>query len=247
MYQTLSGSESNLAGYWKLDGDFTDETSNSNDLTAAGGAVATDTDNPMSDTEYGIITDVSYSSPNSTVRVFTGLKHMIPNMTLSSPEYSTQDTPFGFPKEKEHWRLKMIAQPTAADSSYEIVASPAASVIYDSPFALNVPQGNWIIGGSWAAAGARAAGGSGASGVTYLSSNTSSASDHELAAQMFQGGGGITQFDPWGNFALSKEFTLDAKTTFTILAEQLQAGSDGLDLLSYEQACLLIYADCGYL
>lgn len=31
--QQLSGSETNLQGYWRLDNDYTDETSNSNDLT----------------------------------------------------------------------------------------------------------------------------------------------------------------------------------------------------------------------
>jgi len=35
----LTGSESNLVGYWKLNNDYTDETSNGNDLTASGSPV----------------------------------------------------------------------------------------------------------------------------------------------------------------------------------------------------------------
>lgn len=96
MYQALVGNETGLVGYWKLNGDFTDETSNSNDLTASGGVVATTADNPFNATEYGVITSVSYST-NTTVSVFCPEGYGIPNETLSNPFYSTQSTPFGFP------------------------------------------------------------------------------------------------------------------------------------------------------
>lgn len=95
MCQELTGSESNLVGYWPLDGDFTDATANNNNLTANGGAVATDLDNPFNAIEYGIVTDVTYSAPDTTVRVYTGKDYMIPNMTLNSPHFSTHEVPYG--------------------------------------------------------------------------------------------------------------------------------------------------------
>jgi large repetitive protein len=39
MYTELAGNEANLQGYWKLNNDYTDETSNGNDLTASGSPV----------------------------------------------------------------------------------------------------------------------------------------------------------------------------------------------------------------
>lgn len=141
MNQQLTGSETGLVGYWKLDGDFTDSTSNGNDLTTSGGVVATNNDNPMKGTEYGIVTDVEYSSPNSTVTVFTGNSNNIPNMTLTSPFYSTVRAPFGFPAEKSNWRL--------ANSISTLVqkASPAASTWYnETKLDLVVPKGKWTVG-----------------------------------------------------------------------------------------------------
>lgn len=95
MNQQLVGTESNLVGYWKLDGNFDDSTANNNDLAASGGASATDVDNPFSDTQYAKVVDVTYSAPNSTVKVVTGDNNVIPNMTLTSPYYSVQQAPYG--------------------------------------------------------------------------------------------------------------------------------------------------------
>jgi len=41
MHKELAGTETNLQGYWKLNNDYTDETSNGNDLTASGSPVFT--------------------------------------------------------------------------------------------------------------------------------------------------------------------------------------------------------------
>lgn len=96
MNQQLVGNETNLVAYYKLNGNLNDSTSNANNLTGSGGAVATDTDNPMKSTEYAIVIKVSFST-NTTATVLTGTDYNIPNMTLSNPYYSTQSIPFGFP------------------------------------------------------------------------------------------------------------------------------------------------------
>lgn len=140
MYKALVGNEGNLVGYWKLDGDFTDETSNANDLTASGGAAATDNDHPFNATEYGIVTAVSASD----ITVFCPIGYGIPNETLASPFYSTQDTPFGFPREKDKWVVETIQKARSTRSS------PSANTWYGSDDfsgsdaqSLVIPVGVW--------------------------------------------------------------------------------------------------------
>ena len=138
MYQALVGNETGLVGYWKLNGDFTDETSNANDLTASGGAVATTDDNPFNATEYGVITSVSYST-NTTVNVFCPEGYGIPNETLTNPYYSTQSTPFGFPRDKGKWTVAAFYAAYQANST-------AGSGTFANVARLQVPVGEWIEG-----------------------------------------------------------------------------------------------------
>ena len=135
MFQQLVGNETNLVAYFKLNGDFNDSTSNANNLTASGSATATDTDNPFSDTEYGIVTAVD----SSTVTIFTGTDHGIPNMTLSAPSYSTQSTPFGFPRGEGKWTVETLINVSVS----QIVAS--ATAYYVQPVKLITPIGNWRL------------------------------------------------------------------------------------------------------
>lgn len=97
MNQALTGSETNLAGYWNLNGTFNDSTANANNLSGSGGAVATDLNNPFSDLEYADISTVTFSSPDTTLRVFTKSANVIPNMALNAVYYSTNQSPYGYP------------------------------------------------------------------------------------------------------------------------------------------------------
>jgi len=137
MNQQLVGTETNLVGYWKLNGNFNDSTSNANNLAAQGGAVATDSDNPMRSIEYAIITKVTATI----VTVFTGTDYNMPNMTLSTPYYSTHKAPFGFPATRTKWFVNALFGVQVN------VTSNAAYGAYNSGGdALTVPTGPWIFG-----------------------------------------------------------------------------------------------------
>lgn len=97
MNQQLVGNETNLVGYWKLNGNLNDSTSNANHLTGQAGAVATNVDHPFKDLEYGTIVSVTYGAPNTTVVLAGGEFNNIPNMSLTAPYYSVQEAPYGFP------------------------------------------------------------------------------------------------------------------------------------------------------
>ena len=95
---SISGSASNLVAYFQGNGSFNDGTSNGNNLTASGGAIATQASNPYNATEYAMVEAVSYSAPTTTINLNTGTSGTIPNQTLNSPYYSTSQEPYGFPK-----------------------------------------------------------------------------------------------------------------------------------------------------
>jgi hypothetical protein len=139
MNQQLVGSETNLVGYWKLNGDFVDSTSAANTLTGQGSATATTLDNPMKNTEYGYIMDITYSAPNTVLSVFTGTKNNVPNMTLTSPYYSTQDAPYGFPCDKGNWRFTALFRGDVSQSS-------AVSGTWYNFAQVTVPLGAWDCG-----------------------------------------------------------------------------------------------------
>ena len=102
--QGLTGSETSLISAYSFDNAITDlNTTNANNLTANGGAVATATDSPFANAvtagllEYAEINAVSFST-NTTVNVRVPDTCMIPTSGgVSAVSYSTQSNPYGLP------------------------------------------------------------------------------------------------------------------------------------------------------
>lgn len=141
MNQQLVGNESGLVGYFKLNGNFNDSTSNANNLTAQNSASALTADNPMKSTEYAIITKVAYSSPNTTLTLYTGTDSNIPNMTLQSPYYSTNRAPYGFPVASTKWQTGVLnltqgSQASAGEGTWYNIESAQ----------IGIPTGIWNAG-----------------------------------------------------------------------------------------------------
>ncbi len=238
MNQQLIGSETNLVGYWKLNGNFNDSTSNGNNLTGTGGAVATDVDNPMVDTEYAIITKIAYSSPNTTVTVYTGNNHNIPNMTLNSPYYSVQDTPYGFPRAEQKWDL--------AQYFFERFSTAGtAGVWVNVGHSVSVPVGSWDLGYNLHAIITHA-GASFLSFNTTLSTGNNNETDKRLTARSCVSNVSMTENDD----QVSKELAIELSTqTLHYLninpstsTSNVYVGDTGTQ---YEPT--LIYAKFGYL
>lgn len=112
----LTGSETNLVGYWKFNGNGNDSTTNANNLTATGTGTtptATNADNPMNSREFFIIHDVALSGSDTLLTVFTGLNYNIPNTSLSNFHFSTDDRCYGFPDES-NWYHEVIIRTDSA-------------------------------------------------------------------------------------------------------------------------------------
>lgn len=101
--QALSGAESGLVSAFSLDNSLNDLNANANNLTANGGAAATDTDSPFANAvaagllEYAEINSVAFST-NTTVNVRVPDTCQIPTSGgVSAVSYSTQSNPYGLP------------------------------------------------------------------------------------------------------------------------------------------------------
>jgi hypothetical protein len=138
--QTISSSTPSIVSGFTFNGAATDVTANANDLTASGGATY-GTDSPFNATEYGIITANTFST-NTTLTVQVPEGYAIPTSGgVSSMYYSTQDTPYGFPKERSKWTIEVPIRGTTTGISISAIDTWSGS----SNFALVVPIGNWKI------------------------------------------------------------------------------------------------------
>jgi hypothetical protein len=90
-------------------------------------------------TRYFILTNVSYSSPNTTLTLYGGTDYDLANSPIIEPYFSPAKVPFGFPLDEAKWRVESLM---TTDSSQ---ASPAASTWYNKGGALVIPIGRWRV------------------------------------------------------------------------------------------------------
>lgn len=224
-----------LVGHWKLAGDFTDASSNSNDLTAQNSAVATATDNPWNATEYGIITNVTAS----TIQVFCAEGYGIPNETLTAPFYSTQSAPYGFPRDKGKWSVSSLYKGSSMAGS-----GATASSWYTTNQQITVPIGSWSVGYVGYFSVTTEATGS-VDGFCTLSSSTSSETDIEST-----GGIGLNQVASPGRLYVDVDRrmskTISAQDEYYLLVKT-ETGSMNEMRFVNTYTPTVITAECAYL
>jgi hypothetical protein len=144
MHINLTGSETNLVGLWRGNGNFNDLTVNANNLTATNGAgFVTMATTPgtayFNTTEMFIITaKPTYSVPNTTVTVFGGTDFGLPNATMSNFYYSMQRAPFGFPNARGKWMVESRYKTQTNIAGVTAIAQYAGQQ-------LAVPSGEWRL------------------------------------------------------------------------------------------------------
>lgn len=138
MATNCAGNETNLVACYKGNGAWTDATSNANTLTPAGGASDTQANNPFNSVEYFIITKISYSAPNTTLTLFGGTDYTLPNMTLTSPMFSREKNPFGFPSSRFKWLVDFILKAQYSTAGTSGVWANVGNQI-------SLPTGDWDV------------------------------------------------------------------------------------------------------
>lgn len=239
MNQQLTGSESGLVAYFKLDGNFNDSTSNANHLTPNNGASATASGNYMNSTEYGIITKVT----STQITVFTGTDYNIPNGAMVNPFYSTQAVPAGFPAAKNKWQVKFIIRNSHVQNSpinntwYNLTTISGTS----GGQVISVPTGEFICGYDISHQCGQADTDSDVFSTLSTANNTESDRDMTTwtyVAAAATSSGGI------GHGAKSKLFNMAAQTPL-YLNQKTTANSTNINVRGDVAGCL-IFAQCAY-
>src|SRR5574344_1183119 len=95
---------------------------------------------------YGIITKISYSSPNTTLTFLHEINpsnslalHLMANSAITNNYYSNMKAPFGFPMESNKWSVTYYS---AVSSSQ---ATPTLNVWYNKGGNISIPIGAWRI------------------------------------------------------------------------------------------------------
>lgn len=149
--QGLLGTESSSVSAYSFNNTINDlNTTNANNLTANGSAIATTVDAPWTQqangipsgtTDFGIIHSAAFSTDTTmVVQVPEGCA--IPTSGgVSAVSYSTQKVPYGFPSQKGKWRIASLlisASITSNNSTF--------GAFINNGWALAVPIGEWTVG-----------------------------------------------------------------------------------------------------
>lgn len=151
MHQTLTGSETSLISAYSFNNTINDlNTTNANNLTANGSAVATATDSPFSvnsfgtatgTTDYAIVTKAVFST-NTTLTVQVPEGNTIPTSGgVSAVAYSPWKAPYGMPIDEGKWRVSTLLKSTNATTSNATYGAFLAA-----GYSLVVPVGSWQVG-----------------------------------------------------------------------------------------------------
>jgi hypothetical protein len=136
--QTLSGSETSLISAYSFDGVITDlNTTNANNLTANGSAVATNADSPFANAvtagtqEYAEINSVTFST-NTTVNVRVPDTCMIPTSGgVSNVYYAVGANPYGLPAfSNVIGQVVMLASASTTTVSSFVSVSALTTTVY---------------------------------------------------------------------------------------------------------------------
>lgn len=145
--QALTGAETNCIGAWSLNNTGVNQQApGTNDLTATGGVGYSNRspygNNGVSTTiDYGVVMAKSFST-NTTLTVQVPEGCTIPTSGgVATVDYSINDVPYGFPRDKGRWTIQNTYLTRGSQSS------PATNTAYN--FAgrqMTIPIGKWIAG-----------------------------------------------------------------------------------------------------
>ena len=184
--------------------------------------------------KYFIITAVSaYSGGYTTITVYGGTDYDLANATITTPYYSTQKAPQGFPLNPAKWSL------TLTDVSARSQAGPTQNTFYNlNSTQISIPIGVWNI--SMKVDPAATTGTAGYAQVqTCLSTSTTSISHAKLSTNL---DGNAFYQNGYTTLNCEDIVTVASKTTFYVISKTTTASISGI----YRKE-LYVIATCAYL
>lgn len=143
--QGLSGSETSLVSAYSFNNSINDLNANANNLTAQGGALATNADSPFSidangvtgSYDYAIVTKVATTT--ATVQVPEGCT--IPTSGgVSAVDLSSVKSPFGFPAQRGRWSIQTLIKAAVT------LGVTGGTWYGGSALSITIPVGSWSGG-----------------------------------------------------------------------------------------------------
>lgn len=240
--QTLVGTETNLVSAYSFNASINDlNGTNANNLTANGSAVATSADSPYAQgsttglLEYGIVTAVSGATVTTQVPEGSALPT---SGGISAVSYSTQATPYGFPRQKGKWRLMAISKVISTQ------AAPTVGVLYQTGnLQLGVPTGEWTTGYIAGVLGDKGVAGAIETKAFLTATNTTEDEKLLSTSASLNAGSNIM-----GTLSASLSKTLATLTTHYLnIGYTASSGANTTLYLGGDRIATYIYADCDYL
>lgn len=212
--QGLAGTETSLISAYSFNNSINDlNTTNANNLTANGSAVATNADSPFggnsfgnisSTLDYGIVQSSTFST-NTTLVVQVPEGCTIPTSGgVTTVSYSGLKAPYGMPVNSNKWIIQMLQFATRTQGS------PVANTWYNIFNQLYIPIGQWSVGYKCTLYSDRAAAGDVDSQITLSTANNSQSDAITTTTNRAGGGTIITNSLTLANYLIS----LSSGTTY---------------------------------
>jgi len=189
--------------------------------------------------KYFIVTKVEYSDPSTTVTVYGGTDYTLANAAITSPYYSTQKSPHGFPMSPTKWTISF------SDTTDREQATPSAGTWYNLGSAsIAVPIGAWRLGYKCCLYLNRSASTFGDSRSTLSTANNSE-SDATFSTYNAQSGASGTQ-QQYAHIQLEQYKLVDTAVSYYLNVGTPNSGIGAVGIKNaYETA--QIWAVCAYL
>lgn len=199
--------------------------------------------------KYFIVTKVgTYTAGATLITVYGGTLYTLANVAITSPNYSREQSPFGFPLDPETWTVSVIT----SDSPSK--ASPTASTWYGdtglSPTgpSISIPIGSWrVYYKSVVSVSANLAAVANIGARCTLSTANNSESDPEFSALTTVTSPISATAIQLATYVAEKKLVLAAKTTYYLNILTGAASASSLTLNPSAAARTVIKAVCAYL
>lgn len=249
MSQSFAGTETNLISAYSFNNSINDlNTTNANNLTAIGGAVATSSDSPFaggSQTDFtagtvdmGMIMAKSFST-NTTLTVQVPEGYAIPTSgAVSAVSISVDDRPYGFPSQKSKWRIESIMLAALTSQSIGGTNQWISGLLN-----LTAPVGSWRLGYQGTARFDSSVSGARSTFVTLANSPTNADYTGRLVGRMYL----PTGTSCINTFARDDLIEIAAQTVYTMYGSIDSTTGTETWALGGNQGAFVCYAENGYI
>lgn len=196
---------------------------------------------------YGIITKISYSSPNTTLTFLHEINptnslalHLMANSAITANYYSNMKVPFGFPLSPSKWSVYI------ADTTERSQVTVGTTVYNIGGISISIPVGLWNVKYK----GLFQIGiGSGTASAKFMTISLSTANNLIIAANSIGVAGAEIKFNRLYSEKTIDNLSLTSKTTYYLNARDDAGAGNSIYFLNSNSGGLTLYiiAECAYL